>query len=45
MILLDTHIGVRWVDPEANPLPPAIIQDFETADQFAVSAITCWGVA
>lgn len=45
MILLDTHIWVRWVDPEANPLPPAIIQHIETADRLAVSAVTCWEVA
>ncbi|MBK8753701.1 MAG: type II toxin-antitoxin system VapC family toxin [Candidatus Competibacteraceae bacterium] len=45
MILLDTHIWVRWVDPHVNPLPSKIIDYIETADQLAVSAITCWEVA
>ncbi|TCT18698.1 type II toxin-antitoxin system VapC family toxin [Thiobaca trueperi] len=45
MILLDTHIWVRWVDAEANPLPSALIETIETADRLAVSAITCWEVA
>lgn len=45
MILRDTHIGVRWVELEANPLPPAIIDPIETAAQLAVSAVTCWEVA
>jgi PIN domain nuclease of toxin-antitoxin system len=45
MILLDTHIWVRWLDPEANPLPREIIDCIELADQLAVSAISCWEVA
>lgn len=45
MIILGTHIWVRWVDPEANPLPPAILKRSASADQLAVSAITCWEVA
>ena len=45
MILLDTHIWVRWVDPQANPLPSGILDCIETAEQLAVSAITCWEVA
>ncbi len=31
MILLDTHIWVRWVDPQANPLSSGIIERIETA--------------
>lgn len=45
MILLDTHIWVRWVDPSANPLPVVLVEKIETADQLAVSAVTCWEVA
>lgn len=45
MILLDTHIWVRWVDPKANPLPSRLVEMIETADRLAVSAITCWEVA
>lgn len=45
MILLDTHIWVRWLDPQQNPLAPNLVDVIETADQVAVSAITCWEVA
>jgi PIN domain nuclease of toxin-antitoxin system len=45
MMVLDTHIWVRWVDPEANPLPSRILTHIASADQLAVSAITCWEVA
>ncbi len=45
MILLDTHVWVRWVDPQANLLAPRIMDCIETADQLAVSAVTCWEVA
>ncbi|MBK1719644.1 PIN domain-containing protein [Thiocystis violacea] len=45
MILLDTHIWVRWVDPSANPLPSGLAEQIETADRLAVSAVTCWEVA
>jgi len=45
VILLDTHIWVRWVDPNANPLSPGLVELIERADQLAVSAITCWEVA
>jgi PIN domain nuclease of toxin-antitoxin system len=45
VIILDTHIWVRWVDPDANPLPDRILKKIEVADQLAVSAITCWEVA
>jgi PIN domain nuclease of toxin-antitoxin system len=39
VILFDTHIWVRWVDAEANPLPPGLVETIETADRLAVSAI------
>jgi len=45
MILLDTHVWVRWLDPDAMPLPRGVIERIETADRLAVSAISCWEVA
>ncbi|MDP1772015.1 MAG: type II toxin-antitoxin system VapC family toxin [Methylobacter sp.] len=42
---MDTHIWVRWLDPQQNPLAPNLVDVIETADQVAVSAITCWEVA
>ena len=45
MILLDTHIWIRWVDPNANPLPSGMVEEIETDAQLAVSAVTCWEVA
>lgn len=45
MILLDTHVWVRWLDPDVKPLPRGMIDRIETAGQLAVSAISCWEVA
>lgn len=45
MIVLDTHVWVRWVDQQANPLPSSLLARIETADTLAVSAISCWEVA
>lgn len=44
MIILDTHVWVRWLDPEAVPLPSWMIERIEYADRLAVSAVTCWEV-
>ncbi|MDI1279088.1 PIN domain-containing protein [Methylobacter sp.] len=41
---MDTHIWVRWLDPQQKPLTPDLVDVIETADQVAVSAITCWEV-
>jgi len=43
VILLDTHIWVRWLVP-AHPLPAALVERIEDADRGAVSAISCWEV-
>gem|GEM_PF-5684008 len=45
MILLDTHIWVRWVDSLADPLLPGIVNQIETADAVAISAVSCWETA
>ena len=44
MIILDTHVWVRWLDPQAVPLPSWMIEKIECADTLAVSAVTCWEV-
>lgn len=41
MILIDTHIWLRWLLPD-NPLPQNLTDLIETADAPAVSAISCW---
>lgn len=38
MILLDTHVWVRWLDPEVRPLPRGVLGRIETADQLAVTS-------
>lgn len=43
MILMDTHIWLRWLLPD-EPLPQNLIDLIETADALAVSAISCWAV-
>ena len=44
LILLDTHIWVRWILNE-NPLPQKIIDTIEESDtELAVSAISTWEV-
>ena len=45
MILLDTHVWVRWLDPDVMPLPCGVLERIKAADQLAVSAISCWEVA
>lgn len=45
MIVLDTHIWVRWVDSSSNPLPSGIVERIEMADAIAVSAVSCWEIA
>jgi PIN domain nuclease of toxin-antitoxin system len=44
VILLDTHVWVRWLVPGA-PLPRGITQQIESDERVGVSAISCWEVA
>jgi PIN domain nuclease of toxin-antitoxin system len=44
MILLDTHIWVRWQN-EPETLAPQILSWIAESDALAVSAISCWEVA
>ena len=43
MILMDTHIWIRWLLPD-DPLPPNLIELIETANSLAVSSISCWEI-
>lgn len=45
MILLDTHVWVRWLEPENGPLPSRLQALLDAADRLAVSAVSCWEVA
>lgn len=44
MILLDTHVWVRWLAPSTHPLPAATLAAIAAAGRLAVSAISCWEV-
>jgi len=41
VILLDTHVWIRWLVPD-DPLPPALLETVESAPAVAISAISCW---
>jgi len=45
MMVLDTHVWIRWVDPTNRPLPAELVERIETSDRLAVSAISCWELA
>ena len=44
MLLLDTHIWIRWQNPQplSMALSERLIELIETADNVAISAISCW---
>jgi len=43
MILMDTHIWLRWLLPN-EPLSENLIKLIETTEYLAVSSISCWEV-
>ena len=43
MILMDTHIWLRWLLPN-DPLPQNVIDLIETTDSLTVSSISCWEI-
>ena len=43
MILMDTHIWLRWLLPD-EPLSENMVKLIETADYLTVSSISCWEV-
>lgn len=45
MILLDTHIWLRWVAPDTGPLPQKLQQTIDEASRLAVSVVSCWELA
>ncbi|EAW33946.1 PIN domain-containing protein [Lyngbya sp. PCC 8106] len=44
MLLLDTHIWIRWQNPQPSSLALSenLIELIETAESVAISAISCW---
>jgi len=42
MILLDTHIWVRWLI--SDNMNPALIDTIENSEQVCISSISCWEV-
>ncbi len=45
MILLDTHIWLRWLKGTGERIPPTLLQRLEATDGLAVSVMSCWEVA
>lgn len=45
MILLDTHVWIRWLAPENGPLPIKLQQSIESSTRLAVSVVSCWELA
>lgn len=43
MIVLDTHIWLRWILP-TEPLPIQLISHIEQARTVSISAMSCWEV-
>ena len=43
MILLDTHIWLRWL-LSSQPLPINLVEQIEQTETVMVSAISCWEV-
>ncbi len=43
MILMDTHIWLRWLLPD-EPLSENLIKLIETTEYLAVSSISCWEI-
>ncbi len=43
MILLDTHIWLRWLLP-TEPLPISLVEQIEQVETVTVSAISCWEI-
>lgn len=43
MILLDTHIWLRWLLP-SQPLPENLARQIEQTETVMISAISCWEV-
>ena len=45
MILLDTHVWLRWLNVGSGPLPTALVDLIEEAEAVSVSAVSVWEAA
>lgn len=45
MILLDTHIWLRWLEPGDSPLPQRLVDIIETTESTAVASVSVWEAA
>ena len=45
MILLDTHIWVRWLLKDTDSLSEKLVKLIDEADEVGASAVSCWEVA
>ena len=45
MILLDTHIWLRWLGLGSGPLPSNLVDYIDQADAVSVSAVSVWEAA
>jgi PIN domain nuclease of toxin-antitoxin system len=45
MILLDTHIWIRWIESDTDPLPIDVSRMIDHGERVSVSAISCWEVS
>jgi PIN domain nuclease of toxin-antitoxin system len=45
VIVLDTHVWVRWVVEGESALPPAVTAAIQAEERVAVSAVSCFEVA
>lgn len=45
MILLDTHIWLRWLSGPEIPLPKRVLETIQTGGSLAVSAVSVWEAA
>jgi len=43
MILIDTHVWIRWILPN-DPLPRNLLKLINTSESLSVSSISCWEV-
>lgn len=45
MIVLDTHVWVRWLEGRTDPLPASVVQCVEESEHLGVSVVSWWEVA
>jgi PIN domain nuclease of toxin-antitoxin system len=45
MLIIDTHIWIKWIIEGGKTLPPSIIARLESEDRVCISAVSCLEVA